>query len=235
MPTALDFSPTYFSTSCVCYLHCSYRKTGGRSSIMCLPCFSLEEQSPGQGLGTDLKSGDLSKIMCSSFNRHAHSWAPKNATHWCCGFQKSPPSMPVFFLEILRGAPDVVLIWFGLNVAAASFTVSRTLCSRKSRPNRRDNKIIPAPSELSMIQSWLQPQWDSVWDAGAALLIFSSLHSYKLFTGLSHVPATMHVGVWRLSFPFYCLCQPIPLFSQLERPEGAAGDKVSWCQRGVLD
>lgn len=103
MPKGLDFSPTYFNTTYVCYLHCGHRKTGRRSSIMCLPCFSLEEQASVQGLGTDLKYGDLSKIVCSSSNRHACSWAPKNATHWCCGLKKSPPSVPVFSWKFYVG------------------------------------------------------------------------------------------------------------------------------------
>lgn len=128
-PTGQDFSPTYFSIAGMYCLHCGHRKAGGRSSVMRLPCFSLEKQAPGQGLGSDLKSGCLNKILCSAFNRHACFLAPKNATHWCCGFQKSPPSVPVFSWKFYVG--HQMLSKYGLDsmLLAASFAVSRTLCS----------------------------------------------------------------------------------------------------------
>lgn len=152
-------------------------------------------------------------------------------------FFKNLPLRWQFFLEILRGAPDVVLIWFWLDVISASFSVTRTLQSWEAaltiRATKSSSPFVTCHSRAMDNKSLgCSPLWNSICDAVTALLIFSGFHSYKLITGPSHVPVTIHMGVFRFSFSFYCLCQSISLFSQLELPEGKAHDKLLKWQWG---
>lgn len=122
-PAGLDFSPAYICIACMYCLHCGSRKTGGRGSTMRSLCYSL-----GAGSRTSSWLRLLLKIMCSALYRHARSRALKMLLT-DVAVSKNLPLWCQFFLEILRGAPDVVLIWFGLDVASASFSVTRTLQS----------------------------------------------------------------------------------------------------------
>lgn len=178
------------------------------------PCFQHVLywcQALKQVLGFDTRFRGLNKIMCVRVGvstKHNYSWALKHylLMLW---FPKIFFPQCQFFLEVLLGAPDAVLIWFYLIVISASFNVTSTLAAqeRSSCPNRLDlkKKVIFTYFDS---QSWatvyhpclglgLSENLFQTHKSIAALLMFSSLHSFKPVTSLSHFSAT--VGVF-LSF-----------------------------------
>lgn len=56
--------------------------------------------------------------------------------------------------------------------------------------------------------------------------MFSSLHSYKPITSLSHVPLTIHMGVFKFSFPFLLFFVSVHLIVASTETEGKPQEKM---------
>lgn len=155
--------------------------------------------------------------MCSALDRHARSRALKMLLA-DVAVSKNLPLCCRFFLEILRGATDVVLIWFGLDVTSASFSVTRTLQSWEAaltiRATKSSSPFVTCHSRAMDNQSLgSSPLWNSICDAVTALLIFSGLHSYKVITGPRHMSQWQYTWAFLgFLFPFIVCVSPSHCF-----------------------
>lgn len=142
-------------------------------------------------------------------------------------FPENLPPVPVFLGNSTWGTrccPNMVLTWVGIS---ASFYATSTLVAQKP----------PKPSWLEKNHLYLlcsnkcrttddqslgsRALWKTSSDSITALLMFSSLHSYKPITSLSHVPLTIPRGVFK--FPFL-LC-----FVSVHLP--VASTEASWWKK----
>lgn len=138
-PAGLDFSPAYIRIACMYCLRCSSRKTGGRGSAMPLLCCSLGAGSwTSSWLQLEIWRLKQDHVQCFKQTRLLPS--PKNATHWCCGFQKSPPSVPVFLGNSTWGTrccPNMVWTWCYF----CFLQCNQDVAELRSCPNHQGNKI----------------------------------------------------------------------------------------------
>lgn len=172
--------------------------------------------------------------MCgrsSALNRHTRSWALKHysLTLW---FPKISPQCQ-FFLEIRRGAPDVVLIWFWLECYFCFVQCNQHICSRVAAQTIMTFTKSSLPTLTYQSRS---TDYQSL-DSGHCEYLSQTLllHCWCFPVSIVINPSlACHMSHWQytwvfLSFPFlscYFLCQSISLLPPLKPAEGKPQEKM---------